>query len=55
MQLLAPGCMPLLLSDGTPNYLPAIVSHFGHWGQLPRRQHRGPWPKPRWMPLSGLL
>jgi len=55
MQLLAPGCMPLLLSDGNPNYLPAIVSHFGHWVQLPRRQHRGPWPKPRWMPLPGLL
>jgi hypothetical protein len=55
MQILAPGCMPLLLSDGNPNYLPAIVSHFGHWVQLPRRQHRGPWPKPRWMPLPGLL
>ena len=54
-QLLAPGCVPLFLSDGNPNYLPAIVSHFGHWVQLPRRQNRGPWPKPRWMPLPGLL
>ena len=54
-QLLAPGCVPLFLSDGNPNYLPAIVSHFGHWVQRPRRQARGPAPKPRWMPLPGLL
>jgi transposase-like protein/IS1 family transposase len=55
MQLLAPDCIPLFLSDGNPNYLPAIVSHFGYWVQPPRRQNRGPWPKPRWMPLPGLL
>ena len=42
VQLLAPGCVPLFLSDGTPHYLPAIVSHFGHWVQPPRRQARGP-------------
>ena len=54
-QLLAPGCVPLFLSDGNPNYLPAIVAHFGHWVQPPRRHNRGPWPKPRWMPLPGLL
>ena len=55
VQLLAPGCVPLFLSDGNPTYLPAIVAHFGHWVQLPRRQARGPAPKPRWMPLPGLL
>ena len=54
-QLLAPGCIPLFLSDGNPNYLSAIVGHFGHWVQPPRRQNRGRWPKPRWMPLPGLL
>ena len=54
-QLLAPGCVPLFLSDGNPNYLPAIVAHFGHWVQLPRRQARGPAPKPRWMPRPELL
>jgi IS1 family transposase len=54
-QLLAPGCVPLFLSDGNPNYLPAIVTHFGHWVQLPRRQARGPAPKPCWMPLPELL
>lgn len=54
-QLLAPGCVPLFLSDGNPSYLPAIIRHFGHWVQLPRRQAKGPLPKPRWMPLPGLL
>ena len=54
-QLLAPGCVPLLLSDGYAHYLPAIVAHFGHWGQPPRRQTPGHAPKPRWMPQPGLL
>jgi IS1 family transposase len=54
-QLLAPGCVPLFLSDGNPHYLPAIVAHFGYWVQPPRRQARGPAPKPRWLPLPELL
>jgi IS1 family transposase len=54
-QVLAPGCMPLLLSDGYPHYLPAIVTHFGHWVRPPRRQAKGNTPKPRWMPLPALL
>jgi IS1 family transposase len=54
-QLLAPDCAPLFLSDGNPTYLPAIARHFGHWVQLPRRQAKGPAPKPLWMPLPGLL
>jgi hypothetical protein len=54
-QLLAPGCVPLFLSDGNPSYLPAIVRHFGHWVQMPRRHAKGSAPKPRWMPLPGLL
>jgi IS1 family transposase len=54
-QLLAPGCVPLFLSDGNPSYLPAIARHFGHWVQQPRRHAKGPAPKPRWMPLPGLL
>jgi len=53
-QLLAPGCVPLFLSDGYAHYLTAIVTHFGCWGQPPRRQARGPAPKPRWMPLPAL-
>jgi IS1 family transposase len=54
-QLLAPGCVPLFLSDGNPSYLPAIVRHFGHWVQPPRRHTTGSTPKPRWMPLPELL
>jgi IS1 family transposase len=54
-QLVAPGCVPLFVSDGYPNYLLAIVSHFGHWVQPPRRQDKGPAPKPRWMPLPERL
>ena len=54
-QLLAPGCVPLFLSDGYAHYLTAIVTHFGRWVQPPRRPARGPAPKPRWMPLPGLL
>src|SRR5215510_870707 len=29
-QVLAPGCVPLFLSDGYAHYLTAIVAHFGH-------------------------
>ncbi len=55
MQLVAPGCVPLFLSDGNPHYLTAIVTHFGHWVQPPRRQACGLAPKPRWIPLPELL
>ena len=53
-QLLAPGCIPLFLSDGNPNYLSAIVGHFGHWVQPPRRENRGRWPKPHTSDGSGI-
>jgi hypothetical protein len=36
-------------------YLPAIVGHCGGWVHPVRHQGKGPWPKPRWMPLPGLL
>jgi hypothetical protein len=49
-QLLAPGCVPLFLSDGNPTYFPAIVAHCGHWVQPPRRHAKGSTPTPRWMP-----
>ena len=54
-QLLAPGCVPLFLSDGYPNDLTAIVTHVGCWVQPPRRQAKGNTPKPHWMPLPALL
>ncbi len=54
VSVLSPGCMPAWFSDGFPGYLPAILGHLGWWVQPARRQDRGPWPKPRWMPLAGL-
>jgi transposase-like protein len=54
-QMLAPDCVPLFLTDGFREYLTALVTHFGHWVQPPRRQARGSAPKPRWMPLPVLL
>ena len=54
-QRLAPHCIPLCLSDGFKGYLPAILGHFGCWVHPARRQEKGPWPKPRWRPLPGLL
>jgi len=55
VQVLAPGCVPLFLTDGFTEYTTALLAHFGHWVQLPRRQATGPSPKPRWLPLPGLL
>jgi IS1 family transposase len=54
-QVLAPDCAPLFLTDGFREYLTALVTHYGHWVQLPRRQATGPAPKPRWMPMPQLL
>jgi IS1 family transposase len=55
VQVLAPGCVPLFLTDGLKEYATALLSHFGQWVQPPRRQAQGPAPKPRWMPRPGLL
>ena len=55
VQVLAPGCVPLLLTDGFREYTTALLTHFGQWVSLPRRQATGPAPKPRWMPLPQLL
>ena len=55
VQILAPGCVPLFLTDGFKDYLTALLTHYGQWLQLPRRQDKGPAPKPRWMPLPTLL
>jgi IS1 family transposase len=55
VQVLAPGCVPLFLTDGFKEYMTALLTHFGQWVQSPRRQATGPAPKPRWMPLPQLL
>src|SRR5215831_18281714 len=54
-QVLAPDCAPLFLTDGFREYLTALLTHYGQWVQPPRRQDKGPAPKPRWMPLPQLL
>jgi hypothetical protein len=54
-QVLAPDCAPLFLTDGFREYATALLTHYGHWVQPPRRQATGPLPKPRWMPLPQLL
>jgi len=54
-QCLAPACLPLFLTDGYKEYATALLTHFGQWVQPPRRQTTGPPPKPRWMPLPGVL
>jgi transposase-like protein len=55
VQGLAPGCVPLCLTDGFTAYRTAIRAHFGPWMPPERRQAKGPRPKPRWMPLPELL
>src|SRR5438445_452541 len=54
-QVLAPGCVPLFLTDGFKEYTTALLTHYGSWVQPLRRQATGPAPKPRWIPLPGLL
>src|SRR5467141_1688067 len=55
VQVLAPGCVPLFLTDGFTEYATALLTHFGQWVQPSRRQATSPAPKPRWMPLPELL
>jgi len=54
-QMLAPACVPLLLTDGFKEYRTAILAHFGSWMHPERRQAKGPRPQPRWMPRPDLL
>jgi IS1 family transposase len=53
--MLAPGRVPLFLTDGLKEYMTALLSHFGTWTQPERRHATGPRPQPRWMPLPSLL
>jgi hypothetical protein len=40
--VLAPGCVPLFLTDGLKDYSMALLTHFGHWVQPPRQRDAGP-------------
>jgi IS1 family transposase len=42
VQVLAPDCVPVFLSDGFKAYITALLTHFGHWIQPERRQAKGP-------------
>src|SRR5215831_6290952 len=55
VQVLAPGCVPLFLTDGCKEYTTALLTHYGQWVQPARQRAQGPTPKPRWMPAPGLL
>jgi IS1 family transposase len=54
VQVLAPGSVPLFVTDGFKAYATALLAHFGQWVQCPRRQATGPPLKPHWMPLPQL-
>jgi len=54
-QVLAPDCAPLFLTDGFREYLTALLTHYGQWGQRARRRAQGPAAKPRWRARPGLL
>src|SRR5262245_35246514 len=55
VQVLAPGGVPLFLTDGFKEYATALLAHCGAWVQPARRQAIGPASKPRWMPVPQLL
>ena len=55
VERLAPGCVPLCLTDGLKDYATALLTHFGQWRQPARRREKGPLPKPRWGPVPELL
>src|SRR5258708_16744143 len=44
VQVLAPGCVPLFLTDGFKEYATALLTHFGQWVQPERRQATRPAP-----------
>jgi hypothetical protein len=46
----APDSVPLFLSDGFKDYLPAILAHVGFWVHPTRQQAKGPAPCGPWSP-----
>jgi IS1 family transposase len=54
VQVLAPGCVPLFLTDGFKAYTTALLTHYGQGVQPARQRAQGLAPKPRWMPLPQL-
>jgi IS1 family transposase/transposase-like protein len=54
VQVLAPHCALLFLTDGFREYLTALVTHYGQWVHPECHQAKAPRPRARWMPVSGL-
>jgi IS1 family transposase len=54
-RVLAPGCVPVFLTDGLKDSGTALLTPVGPWRQPERHQEKGPRPKPRWLPLPALL
>ena len=54
VQVLAPGVVPLFISDQLAHYAVALLTHFGQWVSVPRQGTRGRHPQPRWLPLPTL-
>jgi hypothetical protein len=54
-QVVPPGGVPLLRTDGFQEYTAALLAHFGHWVQPERRQAPGPRPTPGGVPRPQLL
>ena len=50
-EFLAPGCLPLFISDGLNLYFYAITAHFGHWLEAGRRGRHGR----QWQVMEGLI
>ncbi len=44
VQMLAPECVPLFLTDGFTEYATALLTHCGQWVQPPRQRAQGPAP-----------
>jgi IS1 family transposase len=55
VQGLAPGWVPLFLTDDFKEYTTALLTHYGQWLQPARWRAQGPTPQLRWVPLPGLL
>jgi len=55
VQVSAPDCILLFLTDGFKEYTTATLTHCGYWLEPIRRQGKGPMLKPRWMPLPQVL
>jgi hypothetical protein len=55
VQVLAPDCVPLLLTKEIKEYAPVVLHHFGQRRQPPCQRAQAPTPKPNWVPTPQRL